>query len=141
MRFFVVVDYRGESRLISGVITVENARELAAKSLAKRLENAAKLKEAAAITGSLSAVLDAQAETSGVFRANVHSRVRKQIQAVIEMLEGAKEAIEVERLSRSLSSLLEQDRILSGMPLPGTLRPSKERAKRHTSGSPEPESA
>jgi len=122
------------------MITTERARELAALSIAKRRENAAKLKEAIAINKGLSAFVDAQQGESGTFRASVHARIRKQIEMILEMLEEETRPQEVERLSRSLAALMEQDRIMSGIPLPGTLRPANQKSKKPSSiSSPEPE--
>lgn len=120
------------------MITAENAKNLALLSAAKRRENAAKFKEVLEINSGLTAFRDAQLEESTVFRTSVHARIRKQIESLLKMLEKASEPKEVEQLSRSLSTLMEQDRIMSGIPLPGTLRPSKEKPKRATEVAPDP---
>lgn len=125
---------------VSYFINKDNAKALNAKSTAKRLENAAKLREAAAITDELIANAKANTENSEVFLASVLARVRKQISDTLTSLdEDNLEPIDRERLSRSLGVLLEQDRQLSNRPLPGTLKPSSKPAKQSRTSYPEPE--
>ena len=118
------------------MITVENARAMAKASLAKRLENAAKMREAAAIAEKLSVVVGAQAEVSEMFKLQVLNRVRKQIESILQSLEDEKDADAVDKLCRSLDKLMEQERKLSGRPLPGSYRPEPPVKRRFSSSTP-----
>jgi hypothetical protein len=124
---------------IAPFINANNARELAKLSLAKRLENAAKYKESLAIANDVQAIAGAQADSSTLFTMAVLNRVRKQIETILASLEELPKPDEVDKLCRSLDKLMEQERKLSGRPLPGSLRPSSKPAKQSRSSDPVPE--
>ena len=63
---------------------------------------------------------------------------RELIWRIEKMLKKASDAKEIEQLVRSVGGLREQERILSGRPLPGQLKPSAPKGKRGFTSSPSP---
>ncbi len=66
-------------------------------------------------------------------------RVRQEILRQDEMQKASKDPDEIEKLSRSLKALSEQERILAGRPMPGSLKPSSKPARRLAPAEPMPE--
>lgn len=121
------------------LITPERAKQLQALGVKARLENTAKLKEAAQIGQQLLETQAVISESNETFIANVLARVRKQIESVMKMMEKETDAGDIDKLARSLGTLLERERILSNRPAPGSLKPSSKPAKRSQSfAQPEP---
>lgn len=66
------------------------------------------------------------------FNASRLVRVREQLEKLDAMIEKETDAQKLDRLASAQSRLSEQERILDGRPLPGSRRPSSERASRAT---------
>ena len=63
------------------------------------------------------------------FTAKRLIRVRKQLERLDDMLEAEQDTKRIKELSDATTRLAEQERQLSGRPLPGTLRPDKPKSK------------
>jgi hypothetical protein len=97
-----------------------NAREMAARSLAKRKANeAARAIQPAPIP----LISDAVSE----YESGQVAQVRAHIKRTDEWLNRTKDAQDYERLARSRGLFAEQERIARGKPLPGQYRPEKQR--------------
>lgn len=66
------------------------------------------------------------------------SRTRRQLDRLFELMEEELDPQKLDRLASAIARLAEQERQLSGRPLPGSLRPKQKRTKRSNS-SAEPE--
>lgn len=73
---------------------------------------------------------DADASQADVYRTVRLTRTRKQMRRVDAMLTKATDAKELKALCDALARLAEIERILAGRPLPGALRPGKDRGRR-----------
>ena len=108
------------------LFTAETARLAGLKSaLARSIKADAPLESPPSIAKSL----PTEPPTDS-YNAERITRVRGQLDKVDEMLMKAKDAQEIERLSRSAMSLSEQLRILLGQPLPGSRKPPAEKRER-----------
>lgn len=54
---------------------------------------------------------------------------RAECKRVGKLLSETKEAAEIDKLARALSTLRDQERVLAGRPLPGALRPTSRRSR------------
>lgn len=131
------------------MITVQNARQMAARSLeARRASKQAALERENLLKRLLAAEENRllQAAENPVQRpvnapddaylAERLARVRKQIAMLDVMLEGAAVASEVDKFASALCRLSELARQLSGRPLPGSLRPQAPRTPKFTFSPP-----
>jgi hypothetical protein len=76
-------------------------------------------------------------QTTDPYLSDSVLHVRAHIRRVDERLSKATDALDIERLARARSALSEQERVLSGRPLPGALRPSG-KVSRSAAGNVEP---
>ncbi len=102
-----------------------NAREMAARSVA--LRRAAREERAAK-----AALLAEEAENSADYPAMRLTRVRKQLNRIDELLLSEDDPAKLDRLAAASMRLAEQERILAGRPLPGSLKPQAVRSRRQT---------
>ena len=108
-----------------GTFTVETARLAAAASVAARLAKAQRPQESEpAVPQPLPTV---EVDT---FTARKIARVREQIDRVEALLDDADEPQAVDRFANALTRLYDLERILAGRPLPGSRRPTEDRAPR-----------
>lgn len=66
-------------------------------------------------------------------------RVRAQMRRLDEMLSRERDPLSLDRLARALAVLAEQERLLDGRPLPGSLRPRTRRSSQDAAQPLEPE--
>lgn len=118
------------------VITSENARELQQKAaVARRL----KAEERRLVR--VAAIVAAQAE--GYVNQTL-VRVRLQLDSLYsafmkEVGKQSPDAAKLDRIASAQSRLAEQERQLSGRPMPGSLRPTADKPRRQPAQLPEPE--
>ena len=105
--------------------TTANARDMAAKSVAKRKAN--ELDRA-----TKAAQLPPTTEPEAEYDSRQIARVRAHLERVDCELDRTKDAQEIERLARARGALAEQERIARGKPLPGQYRPEKQRVAKRT---------
>jgi hypothetical protein len=77
--------------------------------------------------------VDTQAEQADEFRRLRLSRVRAQLTQLDKMIAEETDAQKIDRLASAQSRLAEQERLLTGTPLPGSLRPGGRRSVARTS--------
>lgn len=129
------------------MITVQNARQMAARSLeARRASKQAALERENLLKRLLAAeekrLLEAAENPvqrpvnapEDAYLAERLARVRKQIAMLDAMLEGQTgndviDAATIDRIASSIARLSELERLYAGRPLPGSRRPSAERSK------------
>ena len=70
------------------------------------------------------------AEIADDFTVRKLARVREQIDSVEKLLDAATEPQAVDRFANALTRLYDLERILAGRPLPGSRRPTEDRAPR-----------
>ena len=97
--------------------TKENAREFAARGLQKRRENAEKRRQA------IEAEERAKIVVTDCYISDTLLHVREQIKRLGGMIAKEKDAQCLDRLASAYAKLSDQERILSGRPMPGSLRP------------------
>jgi hypothetical protein len=103
-------------------ITAANASKMAARSWEVR-------RERENMQGDSSAIPQQIPLPASDYVAFSVTRTRGQLDRLHAMLAKSKDAQEIERLARSIASLSELERVLSGRPLPGSRRPGKESPK------------
>ena len=104
----------------TGVITPANAREMQRKSVEARL--AAKYREPEKPQAT-----DSKPQFADDWQTRRLNRVREAIDRLDGELARARDPEVIDQLSRALKALSEQERILDGRPLPGSLRPKAQR--------------
>ena len=125
------------------LFTVETARQAHRLSQVARKRNSMRktmesLREEAKL---FLASMPAPKEEAVVLDMFIPERIRttrELIWRIEKMLKKAVDAKEIEQLVRSVGGLSEQERILSGRPLPGQLKPSAPKGKRGFTSSPSP---
>ncbi len=129
-------------------ITTENAKELAAKGNAIRWENWRKQQASLAVAGKPQAIPMRIAETvaDDGYKAKRLTRVRVQLDAIDKQIHEQTmrkkpDGQTLNWLATAQARLSEQERILSGRPLPGSLKPSSKTDRPRSQSLPEPESA
>lgn len=105
------------------LITSQNAREMALRSAAARRQRKA------AVEAALANPAPPPAPSADYVQAQI-TRMRGQIDRVHYRLAQEKNPQAIERLATALARLVEQERILSGRPLPGAHRPGPVRRPR-----------
>jgi hypothetical protein len=105
-------------------ITTANAKELAVKSAKVRRANAEARKNGDLVLVDRSAHAEEQAKSWPQLRLK---RVRDEITKWDLELSRTRDAEKADLIARALKSLTEQERILDGRPLPGSLRPKAQR--------------
>ena len=103
------------------MITKDNAREMALKSQQTRKEQLQELRTALQVLSG---------DSGKEYRARRVARVRRQLDRIDEMMMLEQDPQKLDRLASAQARLSEQERVLSGTPLPGSLRPAAERAPR-----------
>lgn len=100
------------------LITTETARIMAAKSVQAR-KDAANRKEAAPVQTPVPTE-----QQAGDYLQDRLSRVRLQLDKIDKMMMTETDPQKLDRLASAQARLAEQERLLSGRPLPGSLKPS-----------------
>ena len=130
------------------MFTKENGAAFAAKARISRAANKALAADILAMARNTSALAQAtQAQLLlnqrnlelDEFEAKTLARVRLQLDKISDMFNEATEAAELDRLASAQARLAEQERILSGRPLPGSLRPKQSKASKPISSMSTPE--
>ena len=103
------------------MITKDNAREMALKSQQTRKEQLQELRTALQVLSG---------DSGKEYRARRVARVRRQLDRIDEMMMEEMDPQKLDRLASAQARLSEQERVLSGTPLPGSLRPAAERTQR-----------
>jgi len=104
-------------------ITSANARELQAKAVQSRREHAEeRLKQV-----ELHKLAEQLTEQPCDYVTAQIVRVRAHLTKIDDLMVKAVDPLDIDRLARARGQLSEQERILSGRPLPGARRPGKER--------------
>ena len=98
---------------VNKFIGKENGKLLQALATKARLENAARLKEAAEIVKSIQATSVALTESGEVFRISSLARVRKQMQSILDDLTKEDDPAKLDRLASALERLERMERSLS----------------------------
>jgi hypothetical protein len=101
------------------LFTKETAREMVKLSIAKRAENRAKRKSELRLKHPHEHVTDKDL----AYKALRLIRVRKQLDRIDEMMMAEVDPSKLDRLASAQARLSEQERILVGRPLPGSLKP------------------
>ena len=114
--------------------TSANAREFAAKALIARRANRERrqnLEETlAALTAKVSALAPLPAEELSGYAQNRLARVRKQLDRIDALMLTETDPGKLDRLASAQNRLSEQERILAGRPLPGSIRRPVEKSRR-----------
>ncbi len=118
------------------LITSANARELAAKALIARKANRERQRNLdhriAELTAKLTAIAPIPREELSGYAEQRLMRVRAQLDRLDKMLMEESDPQKLDRLAAASMRLSEQERILAGRPMPGSLRPKPEReVRRH----------
>jgi len=124
------------------LITCANARQLAAKALIARRANRERQRNLdqriADLTAKLTALTPVPREQLSGYVEQRLTRVRKQLDRLDDLLSKETNPQRLDRLASAQYRLSEQERILSGRPLPGSRRPSQEREVRRAPYLPTP---
>jgi hypothetical protein len=104
--------------------TTANAREMAARSHAARLKRTTQREAAREVAPGLP-LTNPQPNDDALFIAKRLARVRKQLDRIDGMIEKETDPMKLDRLASAQARLSEQERILAGRPMPGSLRPKK----------------
>jgi len=117
-------------------INSANAREFAAKSHEARRQNKLR-REQEAMEAKLAALQQQQnpkpvatpeSEDSKFILSRL-VRVRKQLDRIDSMIEKEKDPMKLDRLASAQARLAEQERLLAGRPMPGSLKPKASSTK------------
>jgi hypothetical protein len=106
------------------LFTTATAREMAARSHAARLKRTTQ-REAARVVAPGFPQAKPQQDDDALFIAKRLARVRKQLDRIDGMIEKEIDPMKLDRLASAQARLAEQERILAGRPMPGSLRPKK----------------
>lgn len=120
--------------------TPEIAAEMGRKSRLVVAQRRQQLEEAADIIKNLKEnFLDrsADAAANGQYVQDTLSRTRKQLDRLFSLMEEEIDPQKLDRLASAIARLAEQERQLSGRPLPGSLRPRQEKSRRSHDVEPE----
>lgn len=115
-------------------ITSDNARELQQKAVASR-----KLRQEQKQAEAFAALTAAMAQQLPEYVAARLARVRLQLDRLDQMLMDESDPQKLDRLASAQSRLSEQERQLSGRPMPGSLKPSNARSSRSRPSEPSAE--
>jgi hypothetical protein len=105
-------------------ITPDNARAMAAKSWEARRKRAHEQAEQA-----LTALAMPQQVAEDPFILSRLVRVRKQLDRIDGMIERETDPMKLDRLASAQARLAEQERLLAGRPMPGSLKPKSASTK------------
>jgi len=108
------------------LFTTANAREMAARSQAARRQRTTQ-REAAKENAAPQSQTNPQQDDDALFVAKRLARVRKQLDRIDGMIEKETDPMKLDRLASAQARLAEQERLLSGRPLPGSRKPGKDR--------------
>jgi hypothetical protein len=107
--------------------TPANARENAAKAHEARKRNEELRQQAALAEPQIAATPPANCPPGADFVTERLPRVRKQLERLDHLMKQETDPAKLDRLAAALYRLSEQERIMSGRPLPGSYKPESNR--------------